>query len=256
MIPQVSRRHRLGKWLRAQSPWPFIAFLLLLTAVVFCVLWLKDSAPAELLPEWISALATTGALVAAGIAAWAAYAQLRQLRIESFQREQARIARHARAVFFEDVPPQLVSGTDEVAAGRLTIYNSGPEPVTNVQAHYRTPGGFATWNLYGVLIPTGSDGADVGPFNDHLAERVSTWINAEIPVPRGAATWGLHPYVLVLTFRDSEGRHWLKTGDTAMCMIPEGIPLHEIFPHSPLSVEEWMGPVGKGGNPAQTSPTE
>lgn len=241
--PQASHRDRLGKWFRAQRPWHLITFVLLLTTAAFCVLWLRVSVPADQLPEWISALSTAGALVAAGIAAWAAYGQLRQLRIEAFQREHDRIARHARAVFFEDVPPQLSPEESGIAAGKLTIYNTGTEPVTNVQAHFRTPSGFVTWNLSGVLIPTGGDGIDVGPFNDHLAHRVGPWINAEIPMPRGVATWGIHSYVLVLTFRDSEGRQWIKRGDTAMSIIPEGTSLYEIFPHTPLTEEEWIGPI-------------
>lgn len=181
--------------------------------------------------------------MAAGIAAWAAYGELRQLRIEAFQREHDRIAQHARAVFFEDVPPQISPENGEIAAGKLTIYNTGTEPVTNVQAHLRTPDCFATWNLYGVLIPTGGDGIGVGPFNDYLAQRVAPWINADIPVPRGVATWGLHPYVLVLTFRDSGGRQWIKRVDTTMNIVPEGTPLYEIFPHMPLTEEDQVGPI-------------
>lgn len=239
--PRVSVVQRMGRWFRAQHPWHLVSLILALTAVLFCVLWLKDAVPAEQLPEWISALATAGALVAAGIAAWAAYGQLRQLRVEAFQREHDRIARHARAVFFENVPPQLSpEGDGGVVPGRLTIYNTGTEPVTAVQAHLRTPGNFATWNLYSVLIPTGGDGIGVEPFDEYLAQWVAPWINVEIPVPRGKATWGPDPYVLVLTFRDSEGRQWIKRGDTAMSIIPEGTHLFEIFPHTPLSAEEML----------------
>ncbi len=238
--PQVSVFRRLGRWFQAQHPWHLITFVFVLTTVVFCVLWLRGSVPAEQLPEWVSALSTAGALVAASIAAWAAYGQLHQLRIEAFQREHDRIARHARAVFFENVPPELSPEDGGVVPGRLTIYNTGTEPVTNVQAHFRTPGHFSTWNLYSVLIPTGGDGVDVGPFDEYLAQWVAPWIDVEIPMPRGKATWGRHPYVLVLTFRDSEGRQWIKRGDTAMSIIPEGTPLFEVFPHSVLTVQEWL----------------
>jgi len=234
----------MGQWFRAQHPWHLITFALLITTAMFCVLWLKDSVPAEQLPEWISALSTAGALAAAGIAAWAAYGQLRQLRIEAFHREHDRIARHARAVFFENVPPQLSSEGDRVVPGKLTIYNTGTEPVTNVQAHFRTPDHFSTWNLYSVLIPTGGDGIGVEDFDEYLAHWVAPWINVEIPVPRGKATWGPHPYVLVLTFRDSEGRQWIKRGDTVMSIIPEGTHLFEVFPHSFLTAEEWLGCLG------------
>ena len=239
--PRVSVWRRLGRWFRAQHPWHLVAVVLALTAATFCVLWLKDVVPAEQVPEWISALATAGALVAAGIAAWAAYGQLRQIRREAFQREQDRIARHARAVFFENVPPELSSEGDRVDPGKLTIYNTGTEPVTSVQAHFRAPDHFATWNLYSVLIPTGGEVIGVEPFDEYLAQWVAPWINVEIPVPQGKATWGPAPYVLVLTFRDSEGRQWIKRGDTAMSLIPEGVHLFEVFPHSFLTAEEWLG---------------
>ena len=240
--PRVSVWRRLGRWFRAQHPWHLVTVVLGLTAATFCVLWLRGSVPAEQLPEWVSALSTAGALVAAGIAAWAAYGQLRQLRVEAFQREQDRIARHARAVFFENVPPQLSPEDGEVVPGKLTIYNTGTEPVTSVQAHFRAPDHFSTWNLYSVLIPTGGDGIGVEPFDEYLAQWVAPWINVEIPVARGKATWGPAPYVLVLTFRDSEGRQWIKRGDTIMGVIPEGTHLFEVFPHSFLTVEEWLGP--------------
>lgn len=238
--PRVSVLRRMCQWFRTQHPWHLITSVLLLATAMFCVLWLKGAVPAEQLPGWISALSTAGALVAAGIAAWAAYGQLRQLRGEAFQREHDRIARHARAIFFENVPPQLSSEGDGVVPGRLTIYNTGTEPVTAVQAHLRTPGNFATWNLYSVLIPTGGAGIGAEPFDEYLAQWVAPWINVEIPVPQGKATWGPDPYVLVLTFRDSEGRHWIKRGDTAMDIIPEGVHLFEVFPHTPLSAEEML----------------
>lgn len=234
----------ISKWCQNQHYRQLITLALALLAVVFCTLWLRRFVPPEQLPEWISALSTAGALVAATIAAWAAYGQLRQLRIESFQREQDRVSRHARAVYFENVPPEYHSKDGKTTPGSLILYNTGTEPVTNVQAHFRTPNHFSTWNLYGVLIPTGGEGIGAEPFDEYLAQCVSPWINAEIRVPKGKATWGPHPYVLVLTFRDSEGRQWIKRGDTAMSIIPEGTLLHELFPHSFLTPEEWLGYSG------------
>ena len=239
---QESRGRRLVRWFQRHNPWHVISVALALTTTLFCALWIGSVVPVEQLPDWISAITPAGALIAAGFAARAAYGQLQEQRKEANQRERDRIARHARAVFFEDLPPSLLPNSGAAARGKLTVHNTGTEPITRVQAYVRTPDRFASLSLFGVLIPTGTKGAGVEGFDEALAQAVQPWINKEIPRRRGVATWGVHPYVLVLTFVDSEGRQWIKNGDTAMDIVPADRPLYEVFPHSPLTAEEQVGP--------------